>query len=940
MKSKRFVLAIFFAVIGAFRIGASDAQQLASSQQARSAFESTEIAALSEIHKSTVIINCLDLQATDVFDLSKRLRDDKARKLIATDQREKKGTLANERIFQNFSLGRSFTLHYELKAALPGSYRVECSATQELAIESEYSLQLVVDDTSKAQPFSFRFRCSQPGDYCIIVNAKSQEEAGPVGGFGNRALFFRFDDAGGRLLNARALLLEDKLKIWTEYFGSDADMLGNLPEAVIIDKNAGETAPGKQPAKENGVHDELQGAAAARITVSGRITYMDYDRSIVPIQNASVEIYDENTSFLDKLLRTAGTDANGFYSAQVSNAETGPFDGRTADIYIRVFAKTFDGGRGQIVIQDDVLGPIDDDWDVMSGQNNNVTQDIIKNLQIGNLSTINSNANKAFAVFDHVLESQEFYTYFGTRLIGGRPGELVAFYPETTPGDASYFNPYLPIGRPYISYDTDRIKSNHTEIPSEIWHEYGHFAMWDVFNQHLPYALSDILELLIFGHNINETTSRVIAWAEGWADFVAIGTRDKIRNRQDAEYFFSNGSHLQMKNMDEMDPVTGIDNVEGRVAGAMYDLYDTEDDENEINDNFSGDRSHEKILATMASRRTNTFEEFIKHYIRLHELQGLVLGACLENGINYGIAPGMTSLAGDRDNFHPGDAVDEQFISDEAFDIAGCFDASFVASHPLDEDGSDRAIGLTHTFLSTVFPTRHSAAYLSFRFRGNNGGVKNDFIAFNTSCDNSNKIKVAALKDLLGGREPSDGETHTVVVDLANVPVRILDRIPPSNVSWGGGPDKRIDLTNDLMNERGDIQLDLVFLDCDLTLDYSEFTVMLGPALPKLASENLETQPSTFAMLQNYPNPFNPETKIQFALPQSGKVTLRIYDILGREVKTIINARKEAGSYDVVWDSKDALGRVVASGIYFYRIEVRATNGEKFAATKKMSLLR
>ena len=94
--------------------------------------------------------------------------------------------------------------------------------------------------------------------------------------------------------------------------------------------------------------------------------------------------------------------------------------------------------------------------------------------------------------------------------------------------------------------------------------------------------------------------------------------------------------------------------------------------------------------------------------------------------------------------------------------------------------------------------------------------------------------------------------------------------------------------------------------------------------------------PVDFALSQNYPNPFNPSTTIEFALPRAAKVTLMVYDILGREVTRLINNDvKEAGYYRMQWNSTSAFGTSVATGVYFYRI----TAGN-FVQTKKMLLLK
>ena len=78
--------------------------------------------------------------------------------------------------------------------------------------------------------------------------------------------------------------------------------------------------------------------------------------------------------------------------------------------------------------------------------------------------------------------------------------------------------------------------------------------------------------------------------------------------------------------------------------------------------------------------------------------------------------------------------------------------------------------------------------------------------------------------------------------------------------------------------------------------------------------------PTDYALYQNYPNPFNPTTTIRFALPTAGHVRLEVYNILGQIVETLIDDNLGVGYHTLVWDGDDAMGRPVASGIYFYRV--------------------
>ena len=93
--------------------------------------------------------------------------------------------------------------------------------------------------------------------------------------------------------------------------------------------------------------------------------------------------------------------------------------------------------------------------------------------------------------------------------------------------------------------------------------------------------------------------------------------------------------------------------------------------------------------------------------------------------------------------------------------------------------------------------------------------------------------------------------------------------------------------------------------------------------------------PTEIALWQNYPNPFNPQTTIGYSLAKSGRVTLAIYDALGRQVRMLVDQSQEAGRYQVAWDGLDDQGRGVASGTYLYRLDAGS-----FRQTAKMSLVR
>ena len=98
--------------------------------------------------------------------------------------------------------------------------------------------------------------------------------------------------------------------------------------------------------------------------------------------------------------------------------------------------------------------------------------------------------------------------------------------------------------------------------------------------------------------------------------------------------------------------------------------------------------------------------------------------------------------------------------------------------------------------------------------------------------------------------------------------------------------------------------------------------------------------PTTYQLGQNYPNPFNPSTTITFDLPVSGIATLKVFNTLGQEVRTLISGPIAAGRTSIVWNANDQVGHAVASGVYFYRLTVNGAGKELFTSVRKMLLVR
>ncbi|MCX6152429.1 MAG: glycosyl hydrolase 53 family protein [Ignavibacteriales bacterium] len=122
------------------------------------------------------------------------------------------------------------------------------------------------------------------------------------------------------------------------------------------------------------------------------------------------------------------------------------------------------------------------------------------------------------------------------------------------------------------------------------------------------------------------------------------------------------------------------------------------------------------------------------------------------------------------------------------------------------------------------------------------------------------------------------------------------------------------------------------FPSTDTTLAWKYFNDKI---IPTGVEDLLQSVPEKFQLTQNYPNPFNPETTIKFSISERSFVSLRIYNVLGNLVKTLIQDEKEAGSYSIIWNGTEEAGTTVSSGVYFLKLEAGSKN-----QVRKMVLIR
>jgi flagellar hook assembly protein FlgD len=108
-----------------------------------------------------------------------------------------------------------------------------------------------------------------------------------------------------------------------------------------------------------------------------------------------------------------------------------------------------------------------------------------------------------------------------------------------------------------------------------------------------------------------------------------------------------------------------------------------------------------------------------------------------------------------------------------------------------------------------------------------------------------------------------------------------------------------------------------------------------GEAVSVIRAAKEVALPEEFALHQNYPNPFNPQTTISFDLAAAARAEMAVYNVLGQEVRLLIDGYLPAGKHSVVWDGRDDNNQQVSSGVYFYRLVSQGN-----ALTRKMIMLK
>jgi hypothetical protein len=192
--------------------------------------------------------------------------------------------------------------------------------------------------------------------------------------------------------------------------------------------------------------------------------------------------------------------------------------------------------------------------------------------------------------------------------------------------------------------------------------------------------------------------------------------------------------------------------------------------------------------------------------------------------------------------------------------------------------------------------------------------------------------------------EPTDGEVwefevKTNIRDKVNLTFEGIDEVPKELEVWL--VDDALKITQNLREQRqyavagtGTVAVAEAVAGADHAKQLKLVVGKRGFVDEKLAEAR--AIPTTYELSQNFPNPFNPITTIRYGLPSAERVTLKIYNLLGAEVATLVdNEQKATGYHAAVWDGRDKNGRVVASGVYVYRLQAGS-----FVMMKKVALVK
>jgi hypothetical protein len=287
-----------------------------------------------------------------------------------------------------------------------------------------------------------------------------------------------------------------------------------------------------------------------------------------------------------------------------------------------------------------------------------------------------------------------------------------------------------------------------------------------------------------------------------------------------------------------------------------------------------------------------------------------------QSWVRIGSTLNVTSMDGEQPDYNGWTGTHQGFFvknSPAAFDLYIYRDSHtpILAECPANQVGTTRTIKAQNLTVLDNIHNNDWALYAGVEFGSADYPIRNDSLVVSASCITSGSAIEVWLDSL-------DTGTKIAVCNIGNTGSINTFQTFTAGVSSpvSGYHDVYLKFTG---TDAGKLFQLRQFYFSDTT--YSETSIEKLP---------LDDVPRTFFLGQNYPSPFNPETTIEFSLPKSSFVTLRVFDVLGKEINVLISKQMQAGSYRFRWDAQN-----LPSGVYFYRL--KAGN---FTDTKKTILLK
>ena len=348
--------------------------------------------------------------------------------------------------------------------------------------------------------------------------------------------------------------------------------------------------------------------------------------------------------------------------------------------------------------------------------------------------------------------------------------------------------------------------------------------------------------------------------------------------------------------------------------------------------------------------------------------------------------PGWLSLAADPYRLEgtapgPGQSRFPLALSDGDTSITDTFSLSAAFFHPritsITDVPDDQGGRVYIDFRKSFFDRRNQANQLYTIFRhdmidnipewvvvgsgaaiGDNSYIYEVLTLRDSTADDNGMTEFKVVASMNEGHFHSPPQSGYSLDNIApGVPTGLMATILETGIhlSWDISPDddfQYFDLEKSSTADFGEYQVietaDTAYLDTDYEIDVTVYYRLIAYDDAGNSSEHSVTIditvlwadlgiaiPDEFAIHQNYPNPFNPVTTLRYDLPEQGHVRITIYDMLGRDVKTLINEYQDPGYRSIIWDATNDYGKPVSAGMYLYQIEAN-----NFLKTKKMILVK